>query len=243
MGEHVTEQERLADIATTFSSHEGFNRSVIEYGFRSLQPLLRGRRCLEMGSADGAMTHLLAGAVEQLVSIDGSEAFANAIRDELGPRFPGLEAVHTLFEDYEPDEPFDTIVAAHVFEHVDDPVAIARRALPWVAPGGALIVIVPNAHSFNRLLGVEMGMIATCDELVAGDLAIGHRRVYTPAGLEADLAAAGWRVVLRTGVFFKPVSNAQMLEMFTPEMVAGCWELGRKFPDNAGDILCVCEPA
>jgi hypothetical protein len=46
-----------------------------------------------------------------------------------------------------------------------------------------------------------------------------------------------------TGVLFKPVSNAQMEQWFTPEMVEGCARLGEKFPRHAGDILIVATPS
>lgn len=237
------EYERLEHIAETFSTHEGFNKAVIEYGFRSLQEHFRGARCLEMGSADGAMTRLLAQAWDDLTVVEGSKRFASLIEEDLGPAFPGLRVVHSLFEAFVPEAPFDTIIAAHILEHVDDPVAVARAARKWIAADGRLLVVVPNAHSFNRLLGVEMGLIEHADELVAGDFAVGHRRVYTPDGLVRDLEAAGWRVETRSGVLFKPLSNAQMVEHFTPAMVEGCWRLGKQFPDNAGDILCVAAPA
>ena len=40
---------------------------------------------------------------------------------------------------------FDVISAYHVLEHVPDPVGAVRRMLGWLAPGGLLVVEVPNA--------------------------------------------------------------------------------------------------
>src|SRR2546428_14015400 len=40
---------------------------------------------------------------------------------------------------------FDVVTAFHVLEHVPDPVAVARRMLDWLAPGGLLIIEGPNA--------------------------------------------------------------------------------------------------
>ena len=239
---NTSEDQRLEDIAANYSAFEGFNKAIIDYGFRSIQEHFHGASCLELGTADGVMTRQLASAFDDLTSIDGSQRYAELIAEQLGPEFPGLTVIHTLFEDFQPDRRFDTVIAAHILEHVDDPVAVARRALDWVAPGGKLLVLVPNAHSFNRLLGVKMGMIQTPDELVEGDHAVGHRRVYTPATLHADLTAAGWDIACTSGVLFKPLSNAQMYESYTHEMLEGCWLLGKDFPDNAGDILCVCTP-
>jgi SAM-dependent methyltransferase len=40
---------------------------------------------------------------------------------------------------------FDVVTAFHVLEHAPDHVAVLRRALAWLAPGGLLIIEVPHA--------------------------------------------------------------------------------------------------
>jgi 2-polyprenyl-3-methyl-5-hydroxy-6-metoxy-1,4-benzoquinol methylase len=237
-----SEQDRIDGVAAEFRTEAGFNGVLIRYGFDALAPYLKAGTCLEMGAADGVMTGLLADAVERLVVVEGAGSYV----DELRGRFADRQDVridHSLFEEYQPHERFDSIVATHVLEHVDDPVDVLARARTWVEDDGVLLAIVPNAHSFNRLLGVEMGMLEDPHELHDGDLAIGHRRVYDPDQLVSDCARAGWRVTDLSGVMFKPVSNAQMFEWFTPDMVAGCARLGRKHPAHAGDILVACSPA
>ena len=230
-----TEQARLEEIAGYFRTEEGFNGTLIRYGFRSLQPWLRGS-CLELGSADGVMTEHLLGAVDELVSVDGSQHYI----DELRLRFAGVRFDCSLFETYEPGMQFDCIVATHILEHVDDPTAIAARARQWIKPGGLFLVIVPNAHSFNRLMGTRMGMLADCHDLHAGDIAIGHRRVFDHDSMYATLTAAGWDVEHMGGVMFKPVANSQMGQWFDDQMIDACWKLGNEFPRNAADILAVC---
>ncbi len=49
---------------------------------------------------------------------------------------------------------FDVVTAFHVLEHVTDPVAVVRRMLEWLAPGGLAIIEVPNAGGLGaRLFG------------------------------------------------------------------------------------------
>jgi SAM-dependent methyltransferase len=47
---------------------------------------------------------------------------------------------------------FDVVVSKGFLEHFTDPVAVARRHLDLVAPGGLLLLDVPNLRGFNRHL-------------------------------------------------------------------------------------------
>ena len=52
------------------------------------------------------------------------------------------------FEAYAPDDlpagDFDSILIAHVLEHLEDPIALVRDYLPRLRPGGQLILITPQ---------------------------------------------------------------------------------------------------
>jgi 2-polyprenyl-3-methyl-5-hydroxy-6-metoxy-1,4-benzoquinol methylase len=134
------------------------------------------------------------------------------------------------------------VIATHVFEHVGDPVAIATKALDFVTDDGVMLVEVPNAFSFNRLMGQSMGLIEDLHQLEPGDHAVGHRRVYDPDWLRRDLETAGWNVEVLTGSMFKPVANSQMEQWFSADMVEGCFRLGVQFARHAADIVAVCTP-
>jgi SAM-dependent methyltransferase len=81
---------------------------------------------------------------------------------------------------------FDVVTAFHVLEHVPDPVAVARRMLDWLAPGGLLIVEVPNAGGLGASL---FGRAWSGLELPR------HLSHFTPATLETVIRKAGGRVV------------------------------------------------
>ena len=52
---------------------------------------------------------------------------------------------------------------------------------------------------------------------------------------------AGLNVIKMGGVFFKPLSNQQIQEQWTDEMIQGFYELGKDFPEYAADLYVVCE--
>jgi 2-polyprenyl-3-methyl-5-hydroxy-6-metoxy-1,4-benzoquinol methylase len=232
-----TEQERLRAVAEWYSNRTGFYSQLVVFGFRSLQPHFARGNVLEMGSADGQMTELLATQFDDVSVVDGSLEYVEAVRS----RLPGVKGYHSLFEDFEPPERYDNIVMAHILEHVADPVAILQGAADWLSPGGRILIIVPNANSIHRLIGVKMGMLSAPTDLNEDDVRIGHRRVYTPEALASDIAAAGLRLVERGGIFFKVLSNRQIEETWTPELIEGFYELGKDFPDLATEVLAVCE--
>jgi len=65
---------------------------------------------------------------------------------------PNLIKVHSLFEDYEPDKLFDTIILEHVLEYVDNPVGLLKLVKIWLNPKGRLFLRVPNANSIHKQL-------------------------------------------------------------------------------------------
>ncbi len=235
------ETERLEQVADWFSAYEGFNGRLVRYSFEALRPHFTGGRCLELGSADGQMTEMLLDVFDEVTSVDGSPTYVQQVGERIGDR-SGFRIEQSLFEDYSTEQRFDTVVATHILEHVDDPVDVIRRALDWTAPDGRLVVAVPNALSIHRLAAVEMGLVADPHELNERDRRLGHRRVYDPDGLRGDLEQAGWTVERSGGVFLKVLTNAQIEEWFTPEMEQGFYRLGEQFPQNSAEIYAVCSP-
>ena len=145
-----TEQERLRLVAQWYSNRTGFYSQLVVFGFRSLEPYFLPGNVLEMGSADGQMTELLEASFDDISVVDGSQEYVAAIRS----RMPAVKAYASLFEDFDPPEAYENIVMAHILEHVEDPVAILRRAAAWLKPGGRIQIIVPNADSVHRLVAL-----------------------------------------------------------------------------------------
>jgi len=79
----------------------------------------------------------------------------------------------------------DVVSLWHVLEHVEDPGAALRSLRGWLAPGGVLLVGVPNVASWQaRLAGARWYHL---------DLPR-HRTHFTAPGLTTLLEAAGFRV-------------------------------------------------
>jgi 2-polyprenyl-3-methyl-5-hydroxy-6-metoxy-1,4-benzoquinol methylase len=232
----MDEHRRVEEGATWYLREQlDFDKRLVRFRYRSLQPHFTGRSCLELGPADGIMTEWLVKAFERVTVVDAAQELLDAI-----PRHPRLRKVCRLFEEYDPGERFDTVLLEHILEHVLDPTDLLRRAASWVAPGGRLLAGVPNALSFHRLAAVKMGLLVSPTDLNERDRLLGHRRVYTRETFAGDLAAAGLAIEEMGGVFFKPLSNRQIQEQWTDAMIEGFYLLGKDFPEHAAELYAVC---
>jgi SAM-dependent methyltransferase len=231
------ELKRIKDLSEWYLQDQlDFDKCLIRFRYQTLKPHLQGPEGLELGPADGVMTHFLFPHFAHLTVVDGAAGLLARI-----PDMPNLVKVHALFEVYLPSRKFNTILMEHILEHVDEPVALLRRVRRWLAPGGKILAGVPNGHSIHRLVAVKMGLLKGPCDLNERDHALGHRRVYTQRDFRTDFESAGLRVVEMGGVFFKPLSNQQIQDHWTKEMIQGFYEMGKDFPEYAAELYAVCE--
>ena len=230
------EHDRVESLSKWYIDEQlDFDKRLIRYRYETIRPKFIGKHCLELGPAEGEMTQFLIDDFEKLTIVEGASELLKKI-----PDMPNLVKIHSLFEDYRPDELFDTIILEHVLEHVDDPVSLLSLVKTWLSPNGNLLLGVPNASSIHRLAAVKMGLLSEPSQLNSRDIALGHRRVYTPTSFIQDIEASGLVVSEWGGVYFKPLSNGQIQENWNEEMIQGFFELGKDFPEFAAEIFVVC---
>ncbi|MBL8600876.1 MAG: class I SAM-dependent methyltransferase [Myxococcales bacterium] len=232
---HTEEKSRIDEIASQSLYAAGVNTDTIQYCFEVFKRYVGPGRMLEMGPAEGVMTALLHKLGRPMSIVEGSSRFAA----DLQARYPDAEVTCSLFEDYEPKHSFDTIVLGHVLEHVDNPVDVLRRTLPWLSPGGRVLAAVPNARSIHRQAATLMGLLPFEEALNEMDRHHGHRRVYTPETFRRDFRDAGFAVEVFGGYWLKPLSNKQIEQTFTAPMLRAFMQLGEQYPDIAGEIYVV----
>lgn len=233
------EMERISNLSGWYLQEQlDFDKRLIRFRYQTLKPFLKGPEGLEMGPAEGHMTQFLQHDFSRLTIVDAAIELLDSTPDN-----KNLVKINALFEEYQPDHYFDTIVMEHILEHVEKPIELLRRVKDWLRPQslGKLLIGVPNGHSFHRLAAVKMGLLKDPCELNSRDLEIGHRRVYTPKTLERDLKTSGLKIITSGGVFFKPLSNGQIQDNWSEEMIQGFYELGKDFPLNAAELFAVCE--
>ncbi|HEY0777189.1 MAG TPA: class I SAM-dependent methyltransferase [Gemmatirosa sp.] len=164
----------------------------------------RGKRVLHLGFVDypylrsriagGTWLHArLASVAREIVGVDMAGDDLAALRDH--PEYGTLIEANAEELEQLGLEPFDVIVAGELVEHLDNPGRFLDSARSVLAPGGKLIVTVPNAYCVRRLLRIPFGV-----EKVHPD----HVAYYSQATLRELLRRHGYELVYTAGYRLAP---------------------------------------
>lgn len=237
------ERAFLEKVYTTYTvDHSLQTRAMRELIARTFAPYLRPEMtALELGCSDGYMTEMLARHVARLDVVDGSEKFLAEARKRV---LPNVRFMHALFEEFQPAQPYDAIFASYILEHVLDPVEVLRMCRRSLAPGGSVLIVVPNARALSRQLALHMGLISDLKALTENDHNHGHRRVYDRVAINRDVEAAGFEIVAQGGIMLKILADFQMDKLLADgtlkaEHVDGLYRLGLEYPDLTGSLFAV----
>jgi SAM-dependent methyltransferase len=205
-------------------------------------PWVQGPEILEMGAAELMWTGEIISHFGHSSIVDGATALLENARAVHGDKVTCYES---FFEEFTlPGHVrFQTVLATHVMEHVYEPVKVLTRSREWLAPGGRMIVVVPNATSLHRRIGVKMGVLQSVYDFSERDHILGHQRVYDLETLQAHALEAGYRIVHTQGFFLKIVSNAQMAD-FSDALIRALFSTADELPaEMSSDIGLVLEAA
>jgi 2-polyprenyl-3-methyl-5-hydroxy-6-metoxy-1,4-benzoquinol methylase len=231
------ELDRLAKIASNSHYASGANGWTTAYSFNLMSRFIQGKNILEMGPAEGVMTHYLAQLGLSLTVVEGSQSFCDRIKKEN----PHVNVVHSLFEQFQPTEKFDNIILGHVLEHVENPQLLLAQVGKWLNHQGRVMVAVPNSRSIHRQAAVMLGLLKFEEELNDADRHHGHRRVYNPETFRREFLSAGFEIDFFGGYWLKPLSNKQIEDTWSFDMVQTFMSLGERYPDIAAELFIVAK--
>jgi 2-polyprenyl-3-methyl-5-hydroxy-6-metoxy-1,4-benzoquinol methylase len=144
---------------------------------------------LEFGCAEG----LLGRAVKErqkarIVGIELDQQAAAKARKRLDDVYCGdvRELINIM------TERFDFIVGGDILEHLDDPWSFLVDLRQVSAPGGRLLLSIPNAANWSIVADLLRGRF---DYTYIGITCAGHLRFFTRQTIADALSIAGWEVV------------------------------------------------
>ncbi|MDD2702125.1 MAG: class I SAM-dependent methyltransferase [Sideroxydans sp.] len=235
-------EKYAADYITSDDSSQ--QRLMRQLEIRVFSQHMNRGRALELGCEIGYMSELLSPLVGQLDIVDASERFLERTRARGLPN----AAFHcSLFEEYQSPQPYDSVFASHVLEHLLDVQQVLQMVKRVLKPSGLLFVAVPNARAQSRQLARHMGLIDSLYDLTPNDLRGGHRRVYDRVTLNRELESAGFEIIAQGGIFFKPFADFQMDKLIDSGILGepqleGLYRMGHEYPDMCADVYAIARP-
>lgn len=220
--ETLAQARRQASEMSGGSSGEPIYRAIL----RTVADLDLHGSVLDFGAGTGSFT-------QQLME---SSRFSSVAAADLMPPPAGFNAVHWIVGDLNDplpvaDRTFDTVIAAEVIEHLENPRAMARELFRITKCGGIVIVSTPNNESWRALISLVLRghYVEFCNgsypahitALVRKDL----ERIFREAGFETP----HFRFTDYGGLPGKPTVSWQRL--------SGGLLKGTRFSDN---IITIC---
>ena len=102
-------------------------------------------RVLEIGCSYGARLYNLNQMGYSVIGVELNDKMVLFARERLG-----LDVRKGLIEDISfEDDSFDVIIMSMVLEHFLSPVGIISRVIPWLKPGGELLLSIPCCDGFE----------------------------------------------------------------------------------------------
>jgi 2-polyprenyl-3-methyl-5-hydroxy-6-metoxy-1,4-benzoquinol methylase len=143
----------------------------------------RGLRLLDVGCARGHLSAALAGQGWQVTGIEYDAADAAVAQEK------GIDVIVGTAEDAMEamNEKFDVIVFADVLEHFIHPEKVLSRARALLAPGGRVVISIPNVAHLSVRLQLLMGSFTYTDR---GILDRTHLHFYTKKSLKKMITDA-----------------------------------------------------
>jgi SAM-dependent methyltransferase len=176
-------QRGYAFKAFKYSSHYWILKKLA----REPQPL----RILDVGCASGYLGKILRENGHYVIGIDVDQTAAKSARAYYDVFHLGdLENFAFPYR-----REFDYVLFADVLEHLRDPLAVLRRAIPTLVDSGKLIVSVPNIANWTVRLRLFLGNF---DSAERGILDKTHLHFFTLASAKKMMSDAGCRVLQAT---------------------------------------------
>jgi SAM-dependent methyltransferase len=134
-----------------------------------------GRRVLDLGCRDGALTRAYAHGNE-IVGVDADrQALAEAEKLGIETRWADLDEPLPFGE-----ASFDVVVAGELLEHLRDPRRVVGDVRRVLRPGGTFVASVPNAYRLKNRLRFLLGRKPEDDPT--------HLQMFSPADVRSLLA-------------------------------------------------------
>lgn len=208
-----------------------------KYGYKKILNYFNGKNVLELGTDGTATSSILVRWSKELTIVDIKDKFTQQIKKD--KKLKNATFILSTWEQYQPKEKFTDIFLTDSLEHVKDPIKLLKIIRKWLKKNGRLHIIVPNALSIHRLLGVELKYLKDPYELNRNDIESGHIKVYDHNILKSEIKSANLKILTCEGVQLKPNTDIQLVNL-GDKFSKSLNNLSYLFNENCAEIYVCC---
>jgi len=137
---------------------------------------------------------------------------------------------------------FDIIILSALLHEVPNPDLLLECIQKVCTPNTIVHINVPNAHSFHRLLALEMGLINSVSEKSDMQTKMQQSSIYSIEDLKSLLIKHKFTIIDKGSYFIKPFTHKQMQWLmdnafFDEKMLEGFNNLIKYFPKYGSEIF------
>lgn len=143
---------------------------------------------LDVGCSSGYLAKVLNAFGNTVTGVEYDPAAAEAARAVMD-RVEVADLDHADLTEIFGDTRFEVIVFGDVLEHLRDPLPVLRQARALLAPGGYIVISIPNISHGDVRMSLLLGRFRYVN---LGLLDVTHLRFFTRASLQELLADAGF---------------------------------------------------
>jgi len=229
------EIEHLESVSPFYEKGDYMDELMIEREIEIIQQYItRGKSALEVGCGNGYSTERLCKIFNDIEVIEPSTKNIALMRRKV----PQIVCHNVLLENFSTKRKYDFIFFLNVIEHIEDPVESLKILSGLIRDEGLIFISCPNCMSLNRRAGFKMGLLDNYEQMAPKDYSVGHRRLYTVGMLMDHCNQAGLKVLSMKGMYLKPLSEKQMIEL-GDKAVRAFYSLGEEIPEYCASLLAV----
>jgi 2-polyprenyl-3-methyl-5-hydroxy-6-metoxy-1,4-benzoquinol methylase len=216
----------------------GIDNRCKRFVIERCEPYIKGSKVLDLGYVDGLWTDVILSKGCSVDIVEGAVRNVEHAKEHYSDN-SRVRIFHQLFQEFEPDCQYDTVIAGDMLRYLADPLLFLKSIHKWIQDDGCLIVTVPNSRSFHRRIGALMNIERVPTEANQRDREVGNLRSYDRYEFRSLLIDADFKINILQGCFLKPLSSSQM-ENWSDELLRAFFDMGNELEDYCWFIYAVC---
>ena len=189
---------------------------------------LENGKIMEVGCSDDSLANYMSDFELFQIIEPGVDFYKKAIHDiKEHKKHRKIKIALSTIEEFEKSEvEYDIIIVSCLLHEIQDQTLFLNALGHHMRKNTLLYIDVPNAFSFHRLLGKELGYIKDIFQKSDTQIKMQQNNVFSEQTLAKLLINNGFNIIEKGDYIFKPFTHAQMQLLidrgiFTEEFLSG----------------------